>query len=175
MFTILSSISRVFILSFRATKVILTNTSTVNNQIIIITFSFVANMINSFIYLLIKKLYCQLQLPRPCCYAVEIKHQGNTFFKPSSIFVSFFSKTLGFDDITIFKCFIVIFSLKKENYPIFAFVKSLFSTKKSSKVVNLPLTDETLCLSFWRHKQEKWLLQFSNSLAKSYTLFWKHS
>ena len=152
MFTILSSISRVFILSFRATKVILTNTSTMNNQIIIITFSFAESMINSFIYLFIKKLYCKLQLPTPCCYAVEVKHQGNTFFKPNSIFVSFFSKTLGFDDITIFKCFIVIFSLKKENYPIFAFVKPLFSTKKSSKVVNLPLTDETLCLSFWRHK-----------------------
>ena len=29
-----------------------------------------------------------------------------------------------------------------------ALVQSLFSTKKSPKVVNLPLTDEALCLSF---------------------------
>ena len=40
------------------------------------------------------------------------------------------------------------FLLKKENYPISAFIQSLVSTKKSPKVVNLPLTDETLCLSF---------------------------
>ena len=33
------------------------------------------------------------------------------------------------------------------------------STKKRPKVVNLPFTDETLCLSFWRYKQDKWLLQ----------------
>ena len=51
--------------------------------------------------------------------------------------------TLGSDDLKIFKCFRVIFSLKKENYPITAFVQSLFSTKKSLKVVNLPLTEET--------------------------------
>ena len=38
--------------------------------------------------------------------------------------------------------------LKKENYPISAFVQSFFSTKKSPKVVNLPLTGKTLCLSF---------------------------
>ena len=36
----------------------------------------------------------------------------------------------------------------KENYPISAFAQSLFPTKKIPKVVNLPLTDETLCLSF---------------------------
>ena len=52
------------------------------------------------------------------------------------------------------------FLLKKENYPISAFVQSLFSTKKSPKVVNLPLTGETLT---------------QNSLAKSCTLFWKYS
>ena len=50
------------------------------------------------------------------------------------------------------KCFRVIFSLKKENYPISAFVQSLFSTKNSSKV----------------HKQGKWLLQFSKLLSGSY-------
>ena len=58
-----------------------------------------------------------------------------------------------------FKCFTVIFSLKKENYPISAFVQ--FSTEKNPKVVNLPLADETLCLSLWCHKQDKWLFQFS--------------
>ena len=51
------------------------------------------------------------------------------------------------DDLTIFKRFRVIFSLKKKNYPISAFVQFLFSTKKSPKVVNLPLTDEMLCLT----------------------------
>ena len=89
------------------------------------------------------------------------------------------------DDLTIFKRFRVIFSLKKKNYPISAFVQFLFSTKKSPKVVNLPLNDETLCLTFWCHKQDKWLFNFQsyhqivmylyNSLAKSCTLFWKYS
>ena len=37
---------------------------------------------------------------------------------------------------------------KKENYPFSAFIQSLVPTKKSPKLVNLPLTDETLCLSF---------------------------
>ena len=50
-----------------------------------------------------------------------------------------------------------IFLLKKENYSLSAFVQSLFSTKKSPKIVNLLLTDEMLRLSFWRHKQDKWL------------------
>ena len=45
-----------------------------------------------------------------------------------------------------------------------SFVQSLFSTKKSPKVVNFPLTDGKLCLSFWCHKQAKWLLQFSKLL-----------
>ena len=76
----------------------------------------------------------------------------------------------------------IYFLLKKENHPISAFVQSLFSTKKSPKVVRLPLTNETLCLSVWRHKQDKWLFRFSklscisimylfNSLAKSCN-FW---
>ena len=59
-----------------------------------------------------------------------------------------------------FLMFSIYFLLKKENYPISTFFQSLFSTKKSAKVVNLSLTNETLCLSFWRHKQDKWLFQF---------------
>ena len=47
-----------------------------------------------------------------------------------------------------FKIFKVIFSLKKKTIQFPLFVQSLFSTKKSSKIVNLLLTDETLCLSF---------------------------
>ena len=42
----------------------------------------------------------------------------------------------------------------------FVFVQSLFSRKKSPEVANLPLPDETFCLSFWLHKQDKWLFQF---------------
>ena len=61
-----------------------------------------------------------------------------------------------------------LFSPKKKSYSISTFVQSSFSTKKSPKVVNLPLTDETLCLGFWRHKQDKWLLQFSKLLSGSY-------
>ena len=61
-----------------------------------------------------------------------------------------------------------LFSPWKIKYPIFAFVQSLFSTKKSPKVVNLALTDEKLCLNFWRHKQAKWLLQFSKLSLGSY-------
>ena len=60
------------------------------------------------------------------------------------------------------------FLLKKENYPISAFTQSLFSTKESPKVVNLQLTDETLCLRFWTHKQDKWLFQFSKLSWRSY-------
>ena len=92
-------------------------------------------------------------------------------------------RTLGTDDLTIFKCFIVIFSLKKKTIQ-FSFSLS-FQQKKSSEVADLALSNKTLCLSFWRHKQEKWLFQFSklswvaiyllNSLAKSCMLFWKYS
>ena len=74
----------------------------------------------------------------------------------------------GSDDLIIFKCFRAIFFLKKENYPISAFVQSLFSTKKSPKVVNFPLINERLCLSFWRHKQYKWLFQFPKLSWGSY-------
>ena len=98
------------------------------------------------------------------------------------IFSCAFHKTFQYTFFT--KHFWATFS-KKESYWISAFVQSLFSTKKSSKVVNLLLTDQTLCLNFWRHKQDKWLFQFSklsevfmyifNSLAKSYALFWKYS
>ena len=72
-----------------------------------------------------------------------------------------YRRTLGSDDLTFFNCFRVIFSLKKKKYAISVLIQSLFSTKKSSKVVTLPPTDETLCLCFWRHEQDKWLFQFS--------------
>ena len=98
--------------------------------------------------------------------------------------LNFERRTLGSDDLTIFKCFRVIFSLKKKTIQ-FPLSFNLYFQQKSPKVVNLPLTDETLCLNFWRHKQDKWLLQFLklswgsyvlfNSLAKSCTLFWKCS
>ena len=84
-----------------------------------------------------------------------------------------------------FWMFYSYFLLKKEKYPISTFIQSLVLTKKSSKIFSLPLTDETLSLSFWPHKEDKWLFQFSsyhpvvmyliNSLAKSCTLFWKYS
>ena len=60
-----------------------------------------------------------------------------------------------------------LFSPEKANCSIFVFVKSFFSTKKSPKVVNLPLNDEKLCLSFWRHKQAKW-----GSSLGSYISLW---
>ena len=50
----------------------------------------------------------------------------------------------------------------------FVFVQSLFSRKKSPEVANLPLTDETFCLSFWLHKQDKWLFQFPKLSSGSY-------
>ena len=67
-----------------------------------------------------------------------------------------------------FYMFWSIFLLKKENYRVSAFVQPLFSTKKSPKIVNLPLTVETLCLSFWRHKHDKWIFQFSKLSWGSY-------
>ena len=77
-------------------------------------------------------------------------------------------QTLELDDLTVLRCFRVIFSLKKENYPIYDFTQFFLSTKKISKVVNFPLTNEKLCLSFWHHKQEKWLFQFSKLSSSSY-------
>ena len=77
-------------------------------------------------------------------------------------------QTLVLDDLTVLRCFRVIFSLKKENYPIYDFTQFFLSTKKISKVVNFPLTNEKLCLSFWHHKQEKWLFQFSKLSSGSY-------
>ena len=91
-------------------------------------------------------------------------------FTLDKFWTSYNSRTLGSDDLTIFKCFRAIFSLKKEYYPISAFVQSLFSTKKSPKVATLPLTDETLFLSFWRHKQM--MVFFRTRLGK--VLIWQN-
>ena len=44
-------------------------------------------------------------------------------------------------------CFRVTFSLKKAEYPIFVFIYSLFSIKKSLKVVNFSLVDERRSLN----------------------------
>ena len=73
------------------------------------------------------------------------------------------------------------FLRKKENYPISACVQSLFPTKKSPRVVNLPLTDKTLCLVFNVTNRTNGFSSFQsydevvmyllNSLAKSCTLF----
>ena len=73
------------------------------------------------------------------------------------------------------------FLLKKENYPISAFDQSLFSTKKSPKVANLLLTDETLfefltsqtgqtVFPVFKSYHEVVMYLF-NSLAKSCTIF----
>ena len=70
-------------------------------------------------------------------------------------------QTLGLHDLTIFKCFRVIFTLKKKTIRFPLSLNLYFRKQKSPKVVNLSLSDETLCLGFWRHKQEKWLFQFS--------------
>ena len=64
------------------------------------------------------------------------------------------------DDLTIFKCFRLIFPLKRKLSNFHFRSIFIFNKKKNPKVVNLLLTDETLCLSFWRHKQEKRLFQF---------------
>ena len=65
--------------------------------------------------------------------------------------------TLGSDDLRVFQCFRAISFFKKETAQ-FSFLFNNFPTKKSPKVVNLLLTDETLCLSFRCHKQANWLL-----------------
>ena len=51
------------------------------------------------------------------------------------------------DDLIIFKCFTVIFSLKKKIIQFPLSFHLYFQQKNNPKVVNLPLTDETLCLS----------------------------
>ena len=70
--------------------------------------------------------------------------------------------------LIILKYFRVIFSLKKKTIQLPLSFNFYFQQKKSSKVVNLPLTDDMLCLSFWCHKQDKWLFQFSKLSWGSY-------
>ena len=50
----------------------------------------------------------------------------------------------------------------------FRFRSIFIFNKKSPKIANLPLTDRTLCLSFWRHNQNKRLLQFLKLSSGSY-------
>ena len=88
-------------------------------------------------------------------FGKELNGRYNKFYNSAE------RQALGSDDLIIFKCFRVNFFLKK-SYPNSAFVQSLFSTKKSPKVVNFPLTLKAL-FDFWRHKQDKWLFQFSDS------------
>ena len=52
--------------------------------------------------------------------------------------------TLGWDDLIIFKCFGVIFSIKKKSIQFSLSFNLYFQQKNSTKVVNSPLTDETL-------------------------------
>ena len=91
-------------------------------------------------------------------------------------------RTLGLGDLTIFKCFRVIFSLKEKTIQFPYSFDLYFSQKKIPKVVNFTLTYKTLCLSFWNHKQGKWrqsylqvVMYLFNSLAKSCGLFSKYS
>ena len=92
----------------------------------------------------------------------------NSYIITFNLMKTTYRRTLGSDDLTIFKCFIVNFSLKRKTIQFLLSLNFVFNTKKSPKVVNLPLTDETLCLSFWRHEQDKWLLQFSKLSSGSY-------
>ena len=41
-------------------------------------------------------------------------------------------------------------------------LSTIFSAKKSFKVVDFSVSDEKLCLSLWRHKQKIWLFLFFN-------------
>ena len=52
------------------------------------------------------------------------------------------------NDLIIFKCFRLIFSLKKRTRQFPLSLNLYFEQKRVPKVVNLPLTDETLCLRF---------------------------
>ena len=62
-------------------------------------------------------------------------------------------RTLGSDDLIIFKCFRVIFPLKKKTIQCPLLFNLYFQhTKKTPKVVSLPLTQESLCLSFWQNR-----------------------
>ena len=47
-------------------------------------------------------------------------------------------------------------------------LSTIFSAKKSFKVVDFSLSDEKLCLSLWRHKQKIWLFYFSMLLNGSF-------
>ena len=69
-----------------------------------------------------------------------------------------------------FSCLLDMFPVRASYFLLIYlfFVINSFHTQKSPKVFNLPLTDETLCLGFWRHKQEKWLFQFSKLSSGSY-------
>ena len=58
-------------------------------------------------------------------------------------------------DFAFFKCFTVIFSLKKKQIIQFSFTSTLFSTKKCLNIVNISLVDKKLWLSLRRLKQEE--------------------
>ena len=53
----------------------------------------------------------------------------------------------------VFEYFRVTFSFKKQTIQ-FLFSFNIYFNKKEPQFVNFTLTDEKLCLSFWRDKQE---------------------
>ena len=75
--------------------------------------------------------------------------------------------SLGSDDLIIFKCFSVIFSLKKKTIQFPLSINLYFQQKRAPKLSICHLPTKR-CLSFWRHKQDKWLFQFSKLLWGSY-------
>ena len=67
-----------------------------------------------------------------------------------------------------FQMFWSYFLLKNKTIQFRFYSIFILSTKKRPKVVNSALTEEKLCLNFWRHKQAKWLLQLSKLSLGSY-------
>ena len=94
-------------------------------------------------------------------------------------------RTLGTDDLTIFKCFIVIFSLKKKTIQFPLSLNLYFQQKRVAKlsICHLPtkrsvwvfdVTNRTNDFYNFQSYHQAVMYLF-NSLAKRCTLFWKYS
>ena len=110
-----------------------------------------------------------------CCLVFQTKPSGSLWIHYQKLlscvfFFSFFFFFffLGGGGLVLFKLKATLQFLSKLSIQFPLSFCLYFQTKNGPKVVNLLLTDEMVCLSFRRHKQDKWLFQFSKLSWVSY-------